>query len=362
MLAAAILGAVASHQIGHHVHVMHSPTEKSPKHTTQPVLVIACDGGGMKGVISAELLARMGALATQADMYAGTSTGSILAAALSIGRSPREISALYAKHGREIFSHRDRRDRWSRLDELRRANYDHDGLISALGSKDAIGDARIGQRSRMALTGKDSAPHVLIPSYDLDRNRPKVWSSTKPRDENLRLADAVLCSCSAPTYFPTAPGPGGNRHVDGGVVANSPGMCAVAELLHEGIELDRIYVLSVGTGRGGSPVDLPDRPETYDAGLLGWAPDIVNLVLGGSELLVDYQLRQFLGERYCRVDVPLSRGVKMDDSSPGAIDSMRLDVERGFADGTSTRTIFEAWLHRLQSDVADVGNTYEPSY
>lgn len=308
-----------------------------------PILILACDGGGIRGALSAALLEHMADVSGLARMYAGTSTGSILASALALGFEPSVIASLYREHGPSVFAHRDRIDRWSSLDELRRANYSHVGLASALSQTLGARRPRFAAHTRSGFLRDDPQPHILVVSYDLDRNRPKVWSSTKPQDANWELARAILCSCSAPIYLPSYEGKTGNRHVDGGVVANSPGMCAVAEMLHEGADLDRLWVLSIGTGISGSPVRLPEKPEPHDDGLLGWAPDIVDLVLGGSELLVDYQLRQLLGDRYCRVDVPLSRPVKLDDARPEMIHSLEVDASRGFAPGTSARDAYEDW-------------------
>src|SRR5690606_12439268 len=48
------------------------------------------------------------------------------------------------------------------------------------------------------------------------------------------VRDAVLATCSAPTYFEPVkiPSPKGEGHVviDGGVFANNPGMCAYTEV------------------------------------------------------------------------------------------------------------------------------------
>lgn len=70
--------------------------------------ILSIDGGGIKGIFSASFLAEIeekcgGPYSEYFDMIAGTSTGAIIAAALSIGIPAQEILNLYLKKGKEIF-------------------------------------------------------------------------------------------------------------------------------------------------------------------------------------------------------------------------------------------------------------------
>ena len=75
--------------------------------------ILAIDGGGIRGIIPAHWLVSLEASLKAAnkelslfsvfDLFAGTSTGSIIAAGLAIGKSAEEICGLYRKHGEKIF-------------------------------------------------------------------------------------------------------------------------------------------------------------------------------------------------------------------------------------------------------------------
>lgn len=66
--------------------------------------ILALDGGGIRGVISAKILERVQEKIGQPlneyfDLIAGTSTGSILAAGLVLGIRPEELINIYRKRG-----------------------------------------------------------------------------------------------------------------------------------------------------------------------------------------------------------------------------------------------------------------------
>src|SRR6202050_3780318 len=73
--------------------------------------ILSCDGGGIRGVLTAVLLDRLvtaypGLLQDGADtitMFAGTSTGAILALGLAAGLTPAQIRDLYVINGKLIF-------------------------------------------------------------------------------------------------------------------------------------------------------------------------------------------------------------------------------------------------------------------
>ena len=79
-----------------------------PKKAQRKYRILSLDGGGIRGLITAVWLARLEdqlgeAVRDRFDLIAGTSTGSILACALSMGTPAREIQELYVEHARDIF-------------------------------------------------------------------------------------------------------------------------------------------------------------------------------------------------------------------------------------------------------------------
>src|SRR5438105_8023117 len=71
--------------------------------------ILSLDGGGVRGVFSAAILAAIEEdhqtrISNHFDLIAGTSTGGILALALGLGIPPKDILAFYFKLGPKIFA------------------------------------------------------------------------------------------------------------------------------------------------------------------------------------------------------------------------------------------------------------------
>jgi patatin-like phospholipase/acyl hydrolase len=118
--------------------------------------------------------------------------------------------------------------------------------------------------------------------------------------------DVALRTGAAPTFFPIYQG-----YIDGGVVANNPSMCALAQALHPetgGQELRQVTLLSMGTGI--NPKYLPE--QNADWGLVQWAPHLISLTMEGNVGLPNYQCKQILGERYLRIDPILPKPIGME--------------------------------------------------
>ena len=107
--------------------------------------ILSLDGGGLRGMFSAALLARLEEdldlrVVDHFDLIAGTSTGGIIALGLGLGLSPREILQFYTDHGPRIF--RDR-SRLRGLRHLLRAKYSAGPLRAAL--TDVLGQRTFGR-------------------------------------------------------------------------------------------------------------------------------------------------------------------------------------------------------------------------
>ena len=205
--------------------------------------ILSIDGGGLRGVFAAHILARMEkefGLSWKGTfkLFAGTSTGSILAAGLACGLKANELLDFYKNHGHAIFKPRKRAwlDPW----KLVTSRYSNDALKRLLEEK--LGDVRLGQVT---------SP-LIIPSVDISNGKVHVFKSRYSdafcRDPEVRVSDAVLASCSAPTFF--------NPHVvdtyqlaDGGLWANNPSLVAAIDANYRRkIPYENIRVLSIGTG------------------------------------------------------------------------------------------------------------------
>ncbi len=274
-----------------------------------PYRILTLDGGGIRGLLTAIILERLEAAApgwlSKVDLFAGTSTGGILALGLANGRSPTVARLLYENQGREVFTD-------SALDNL--LNVGH--AIGAQYGNRAL--KRVLEEQFGDKTLADLPHKVLIASFDLDNgeDKPAPLRTWKPKffhnfpgadsDGAERVVDVALRTSAAPSYFPVYQG-----YVDGGLVAGNPSMAALAQALEPTTgkqALENISLLSIGTGRGAQYLTT----ENADWGWLQWAPKIIDIILDGSSGVADYECRQLLGARYHRLDPLLPESIGLD--------------------------------------------------
>jgi uncharacterized protein len=295
--------------------------------------VLSIDGGGIRGLIPALVLAevehRTGRrIAELFDLVAGTSTGGILACALTApspddpGRprfSAEELSRLYETEGPNIFS-RSLLKRITSIEGLIDERYDDDGLQDALDR--FLGATRL----------RDALTPVLITAYDIEERAAFFFRSARAvRDPayDFAMADVARATSAAPTYFEPAAvtaAAGGRAFplVDGGVFATNPAMCAFADVIRDGRAIE--LVASFGTGQHTRPLPL-NRVRGW--GQLEWARTIIDVVFDGVADTVDFQLGQLLADGdYVRLQTELRLASDdLDDASPENIARLRREAE-----------------------------------
>lgn len=284
------------------------------------MFILSLDGGGIRGVLTARLIERICEEFPQfynsVEFVAGTSTGGLLAMAFSIGMSTKDMVALYRDNGKDIFKSRGFLDSLTHLDELVRANYSNEGLKQQLAKN--FGEKRL----------KDAQIPCMVSTFDLKAFRPRFMLSDG-MDRDITFVEAGLRTSAAPTFFPTA-----GQFCDGGVVANNPADCAIAELLGRGLEKEDIYCLSIGTGFN------PRSIEGGDWGLKQWTlpdMDILHILMDGGIKASEYRARQMLQDRHFRLNPQLPRVFPMDDPEVcdeliDIADDMDLDATFKFLD------------------------------
>lgn len=295
------------------------------------VRILSIDGGGIRGIIPASVLAeierRTGRrIAELFEVIAGTSTGGILACGLTLpdasgspAHSAADLVRMYAAEGPRIFPH----EFLGRLRSLIDEKYSQKGIEAVL--QQYMGDATL----------KDALTEIMVTAYDLERRRPFFFRSARARVDpryDFPLRMVARATSAAPTYFepfrlPAAPPDDHFTLVDGGVFANNPAMCAYVDAHAGRARVDEVLMVSLGTGSMTRPL-LYD--EVRDWGLLQWARPILDVVLSGISAATDYQLGQILGpDNHHRLETELDiASDSMDDASTPNLEKLALQAER----------------------------------
>ncbi len=287
--------------------------------------ILSLDGGGIRGVVTTTLLSELQARSpflAKVDLFAGTSTGGIIALGLAAGMAPEELTDLYLSVGPEIFpeSHL---GPFAWLGKLCGAPYDNGALKRAL--EDAFG------RRGVKKLG-DLRRRVLVPAFDLDSSegpdskpgrphwKPKIFHNFPLEgDGDEAIVDVALRTSAAPTYFPSYQG-----FVDGGVIANNPSMVALAQALHPhtgGQDVENVCVLSLGTGQRYRAI----RGLTNDWGYVQWAEPLAQLIVEGPMDTARYECEQLLIRRFHRLDPELPKDIPLDEAAaaPDLVETTR---------------------------------------
>jgi uncharacterized protein len=272
--------------------------------------VLAIDGGGIRGLIPALVLAeiesRTGRRAAELfDLIAGTSTGAIIACALVRPNPMPAVRAaeLYETDGPKVFD-RSLLKQVTSLGGLIDERYDAEGLLATL--RRHLGDRRLAE----------ATTPVLLTVYDLESRQAVLLR----RGDDLTLVQAAHASSAAPTYFEPVRA-GARTLVDGGVFAINPAALAYAEA---GGDVD--VLASLGTGEHTRRLRFE---EVKDWGQLEWARPILDVVFDGGADAVDTQLASLLDGRYVRLQTRLDEASDaLDDASPGNLAALRREAER----------------------------------
>ena len=270
--------------------------------SAKSIKVLSIDGGGIRGIIPAVILnalqARLGQeLWRVFDLIAGTSTGGIIA--LGIGTccnggspySPQRLVELYVENGPAIF-HKTPGVTWLR--QFLRPKYSAKPLEATL--KKFFREAQF----------SSAVTPLLISSYDLQSQLPFFFKSHRIASDptyDWAAVSIARATSAAPTFFPPlhlSTGKEDYALVDGGVFVNNPAVAAYAEARWLYPDATHFVVISVGTG------DRQDRIN-YDTarkwGLVGWARQIVPVLMDSVSEAVDYELKSMPGCDYCRLQI-----------------------------------------------------------
>ncbi|KAG0606606.1 hypothetical protein M758_9G154300 [Ceratodon purpureus] len=326
--------------------------------------ILSIDGGGVRGIIPSTILeclesalreldGESAALADYFDVIAGTSTGGLVTAMLTVPGDPdktrpkfsaKQITETYLTDANTIFPPVN----WGPLGKclpgwltgilavLQKPKYDGKGLEKVI-------EAKVGSNVHLS----ETLTNVVIPSFDVTKQEPVFFNNLDAkRDPTLDppIGKVARGTSAAPTYLPavqfsTDPKTTYNL-VDGGVFCNNPTHVAIVQAMKEvttGTDYSQIMttwdgyknllVLSLGTG---------EKTVHYSAakvakwGIVDWFIDrqegstpMIDIFSNGSADMVDYNVSVIFNgqdcgpENYLRIQARDLKGhTAMDDGSP----------------------------------------------
>lgn len=270
-----------------------------------PKKMLSIDGGGLRGMISLQILAKIEkllrdhrgnqqlVLADEFDYIAGTSTGAIIAAGLALGKTVAELEQLYLTLGPSVFKKQlNPKVFWS----LYRDGPLADALKDAFGADTTFGDARLKTLLLCVLhNASTDSPWPLSNCSKAKYNQPGPGSNL-----NIPLWQVVRASTAAPVFFrsETIPFDGGNfEFKDGGVTAyNNPAFIQYVMATTPEYRLgwtpgvDNLLLISVGTGSARAA--NPD-PKWWKGHLVGNARLALNYLMNSGSVEQDRLCRLF---------------------------------------------------------------------
>ena len=264
-------------------------------------LCISVEGGGALGIGPLAFMCRLEQdlgkkLGDLTSAFAGTSTGSIIAAGLSEGYSAHDLYDLYKNNLKKIFT----KYSWYKRLKPSCPTYDNSNLKSILKDKfkGKLGDWK--------------KPTFIPVTYMNGESVEKVWDLG---DKDTNKWFAVLTSCSAPTYFDVIVDDKGNSFCDGGMWANNCTDVLLAGQFKQGHK--DIKILNFGTG-----LDTPNM-DSGNKSLVGWAEYIISDWAARASKSPIYEAKAILGDKYVFNACPkYKKKLKMDDISDSNIQTV----------------------------------------
>lgn len=328
--------------------------------TRQKIRVLSIDGGGIRGIIPATILAHLEQklqnksgdatvrLSDHFDFIAGTSTGGILASVylapdkdnpMKSRYSAKDALDLYLKKGSQIF-------RTSFFDNLKsyfgllRYKFRARGINEAL--KETFGESHFIDQF---------VKPCLITAYNITKEQSQFFTRCSAKNnarKNFRIWEVARATSAAPSFFRPARllSEYGECHtmIDGGVIANNPALCAYTEVIKsdfshlsgwesgDRITADDIIMVSLGTGIKTQPTNCEKLERK---GLLGWLKTVTKVRMMGSTDTVQHQVEQIFKSslrsagKLFRIDPGIfDADRRMDNASATNIDLLHKAGER----------------------------------
>lgn len=330
--------------------------KKLQKSTEEERYILCIDGGGMRGIIPAVILQKLAEqlkslgdkrpLYAHFDLIAGTSTGGLIALALSApcsrtsfvpepvdegetippGIDVQQLLDIYLQYGKQIFPRILHGTPLNVIGQVFAEKYDIRPLEQLL--KVFFED----------LTIDEATVPVMVMSYDTNQGEPYPISSREHCGFLMRAA--ARATSAAPTFFPPLVAYQQNSQnrkltlIDGGVVANNPVLYAYREAKKLYPNAKIFHVLSIST----APTDYHLDATKTGGGFLGWMDPTKGAPIQKIYTAAQMQTSSIIAEALPSVNYTRIHGqmdehhIHMDDTNEATMKKMVEHGNRIFTD------------------------------
>ncbi|MEM7383189.1 MAG: patatin-like phospholipase family protein, partial [Bacteroidota bacterium] len=294
--------------------------------------ILSLDGGGVRGVLPALWLSEIESrtkrpIAHLFNMLAGTSTGAIIAAGLSVPQiDVPEVRGVGGEvEQEEVLS--PYRPRYSASDIVQLYREQSPAIFTSLvaqvplvASLYSFVGSRYSDQGRLSVfrqyfgqaTLRQALTELVIPAVNKDvQHRSHLFSRHESRRDPANdetFYNALMATTAAPTFFPPYKIPGKGVFFDGVISAGNPAANACSAAQQYGIPQEKIFMLSMGAG---TCIPDPENPDLH-CGQLFWASSFHRVSLALQEGDSDGHMRSGLKNCYQRWQVWLERPIGID--------------------------------------------------
>lgn len=316
--------------------------------------ILCLDGGGVRGIISSRILQEIeektGKPISQLfDLIVGTSTGGLIAIALTIPDSrntkipkysAKDMVALYLNQSQKIFSQSIFR-KLTTGGGLWGAKYDRDGI-----------DAVIQDICENTMLSATITP-IAIVSYSLDLSSPHIWTTNAAKNNKLhdyKLFDIGGATSAAPTYFPPKIIQGNDSttmyEADGGLYANNPETVGMVEALKYAPNLTPNDIIIVSIGTGVAKLET-NADQLNDPGVIGWflKANLMDIMFNANSEWAEIETKNFYTSTIrLQITLPENYG-KMDNCTSENLEGL-LNITNEYLD--QNKSLIETLCNSLK--------------
>jgi hypothetical protein len=297
-----------------------------------PYRILAFCGGGIRGLLSAGILERLAKksprIVSETDLLAGTSVGASIISLLLANVSPAQVYHYYSTSVPGFFKNPNT--------DPQMPAFDIDTLAAAQHQLHPTNPSLDAVKKKVVFTSFNVGSENRNWQPVLFNNLSKSTTGTTP------LIDAVISSGAMPGELGSYTG-----HIDGAFVNHDPTLAAIALAINEGVRLENIVAICIGTGFMANWI----ASDTSQWGAEQWErgdnnpnnrtpPVLINgtespvlsaAISGTSTNLVPDLLAMMLPGRYAYINPTLDRIVAEDDTNPADLDylqaqAMQVDI------------------------------------